>query len=91
MFFDGATRLTDTHAAVQAHAGKATLFNKFIPTVEDYGKLFVEAQLLLLHNFGSCCAILGDYTTYMEANSRHSLICSLYRWPTHSEQICLCT
>jgi hypothetical protein len=33
MYFDGNTRLTDTHGTVQAHAGNAMWLNEFIPTV----------------------------------------------------------
>ena len=50
MNFDGATRLTDTHDAVQARAGNATWVNEFNSIVKSPGKLIAETMLWLCHS-----------------------------------------
>ena len=42
--------------------------------------------LEILHGLRSCCAILGEYYTYI-GNKQHRLICSLYTWLSHCERI----
>jgi hypothetical protein len=49
MFSDGATKLTNTHDAVQAQAGNATWIPEFIPTVEGHKKYSAEAMLWLFN------------------------------------------
>ena len=63
--FDGATRLNDTHDAVHAQAGNSTWIPEFIATVGGLKKYFAEAMLWLINDIGLCCAIVGDFSTYL--------------------------
>lgn len=63
--FDGATSHTDVHDSVQAQAGTATWVPEFDPVVEGRCKFIAEALLWLLHSFGLCGAIAGEFASYM--------------------------
>lgn len=60
----GETTMIDTHKGIQAKAGNATLIHEFQPTKWPK-RLFVESLPWLFHYFGMCCAVVGDFVTYM--------------------------
>ena len=62
--FSGECRLTDIHDSVQAEAGNATWTPEFHP-VERPERRVLESLLWVFHLCGMCCAIVGDFATYM--------------------------
>jgi len=60
----GETTVTDTHKGIQAKAGNATLIREFQRTKWPE-RLFIESSPRLFHYFGMCCAVVGDFVTYM--------------------------
>jgi hypothetical protein len=62
--FSGDSRLADIHNAVSAKAGLATWFSEFTPATRP-DKEFMEALLWVFHAVGICCAVVGEYASYM--------------------------
>jgi hypothetical protein len=60
----GRSRLADIHNAISAEAGSATLVPEFIRATRP-DKAFMEALLWVFHAVGICCAVVGEYASYM--------------------------
>jgi hypothetical protein len=64
--------LTDTHKGIQAKAGNTTLIPELQPT-EQPRRHLIEALLWLFHYCGLCCAVVGDFATYMSGGQEVKL------------------
>jgi len=58
---------------IQAKAGNATLIPEFQPTKRPERR-FVESLPSLFHYFGMCCAVVGDFGTYIAGSQNVTLL-----------------
>jgi hypothetical protein len=63
--YAGTSKLTDIHDAVCAEVGNATWVSELFPAVDLPHRHFLEALLWVFHSAGMCCAVAGEYATYM--------------------------
>jgi len=70
--FSRECRLTDIHNPIQAKSGNTKWTPEFLPVMEPEW-CFMESLLWVFYFSGMCCAIVGDFVTYLVVKFAHSL------------------